>query len=89
MTKSEGDQSIPTTIEVREVGDAIALILPREMVARLDLKEGDTLHAVANPDGGLTLTAHDPTRDPVHARGMEIARQAFRDYADTFKALAK
>lgn len=27
--------------------------------------------------------------DPKHARAMEIARQAFREYADTFRALAK
>ncbi len=85
MTKTEADQDIPTLIEVRKVGDAVALILPREMIARLNLKEGDTLHAVAHPDGGLTLSAHDP----VHTRGMDLARQAFRDYADTFKALAK
>ena len=85
MTESEGDQETPTLIEVRKVGDSVASILPREMLARLNLKEGDTLHAVAHPDGGLTLSAPDP----VHARGMELARQAFNDYAEAFKALAK
>ena len=85
MTKSEGDHAIPTMIEVRKVGDSVALILPKEMTARLNLREGDTLHAVSHPDGGLTLSAHDP----VHARGMDLARKAFHDYADTFKALAK
>ncbi len=85
MTKSEGDDTTPIAVEVRKVDDAVALILPREIVARLDLREGDTLHAVAHPDGGLTLSAHDP----VHARGMDLARRAFRDYAETFVALAK
>ena len=84
MTKGEGAQTIPTIIEVRKVGDAVALMLPRQMIARLNLKEGDTLHAVTHPDGALTLSAHDP----VHARGMDLARQAFREYADTFEALA-
>jgi hypothetical protein len=27
--------------------------------------------------------------DPKHAKAMEIARRAFRTYADTFKALAE
>ena len=80
MTKSDGAQLIAI-----EVGDAGALILPKEMLARLNLKEGDVLHAVAHPDGGLTLSV----RDSVHAREMAFARQAFHEYADTFKALAK
>ena len=39
----------------------------------------------SRPSAGLKLSPYDPT----HARGLEIARQTFRDYADTFKALAK
>ena len=34
---------------------------------------------------GLHLTPYDP----VHAKGMEIARKAFKTYANTFRELAK
>jgi hypothetical protein len=49
------------------------------------LKEGDKLHIIERTERGLKLSPYDPH----HAKAMEIARQAFRDYADTFKALAK
>ena len=55
------------------------------MLARLRLQEGDKLHVVEQTERGLKLSPYDPT----HAKGLEIARQAFRDYAETFKALAK
>ena len=54
-------------------------------MARLKLKEGDTLHVVEQTERGLKLSPYDPK----HAKAMEIARRAFRTYADTFKALAK
>jgi putative addiction module antidote len=72
-------------LQVRKIGNSVGLILPKELLARLRLKEGDTLHVVEQTERGLKLSPYDPK----HAKAMEIARRAFRDYADTFKALAK
>ncbi len=86
MTKNEPDaESTGTALQIRKIGNSVGLILPKELLARLKLKEGDKLHVVEQTERGLKLSPYDPA----HARGMEIARQAFRDYADTFKALAK
>jgi putative addiction module antidote len=74
-----------TTLQIRKIGNSVGLILPKELLARLHLAEGDTLYVVEQPERGFQLTPYDPT----HARGMEIARKAFKDYAETFKALAK
>lgn len=52
---------------------------------RREFAEGDKLPVTAQTERGSMLSRHDPT----HVRGMEIARQAFRDHADTFEALAK
>jgi putative addiction module antidote len=72
-------------LQVRKVGNSVGLILPKELLARLRLKEGDKLHIVEQTDRGIKLSPYDPK----HARAMEIARQSFRKYADTYKALAK
>ena len=63
----------------------MGFILPKELLARLRLVEGDKLYLTEKTERGFKLSPYDPN----HAREMEIARQAFRDYADTFKALAK
>jgi bifunctional DNA-binding transcriptional regulator/antitoxin component of YhaV-PrlF toxin-antitoxin module len=55
------------------------------LLSQLNLKEGDTLYSVAQPDGSIWLTPHKPK----HARAMEIARKMMREYRDTFTALAK
>jgi len=38
-------------LQVRKIGNSIGLILPKEMVARLNLKEGDKLFPVEQPGG--------------------------------------
>jgi putative addiction module antidote len=72
-------------LQIRKIGNSVGLILPKELLARLKLKEGDLLHVIEQPERGLKLTPYDPK----HAKAMEIARRAFRTYADTFKALAE
>ncbi len=72
-------------LQVKKIGNSVGLILPKELLARLKLKEGDKLHVVEQTDRGFKLTPYDPK----HAEAMEIARRSFRKYADTYKALAK
>jgi putative addiction module antidote len=79
------DRANAQVLQLRKIGNSVGVILPRELLARLDLKDGDTLHVVEAPNRELRLTRLDPN----HARAVEIAREMFRDYADTFKALAK
>ncbi len=74
-----------TVLQIRKVGNSVGLILPKELLARLKLQEGDKLHVIEQTERGLKLSPYDPK----HAKAMEIARRAFRTYSDTFKALAK
>ena len=85
MTKNEPTDEIGVVLQVRKVGNSLGFILPKDVLARFRLQEGDKLHVVEQTERGLKLSPYDPT----HAKGLEIARQAFRDYAETFKALAK
>ena len=72
-------------IQIRKIGNSIGLILPKELLARLKLKEGDKLHITEQPERGFKLSPYDPD----HARTMKIARDVMEEYQDTFRALAK
>jgi putative addiction module antidote len=72
-------------LQVKKIGNSLGLILPKELLARLKLKEGDNLYVIEQTERGIKLSPYDPK----HAKAMEIARRSFRKYADTYKALAK
>jgi putative addiction module antidote len=72
-------------LRVRKIGNSTGVILPRHLLTRLQLKAGDALHVVEASERGIMLSPYNPK----HAKAMEIARQVFADYTDTFKALAK
>lgn len=74
-----------SVLRIRKVGNSTGVILPKDLLARLNLKEGDALYVVEGPDRGLKLTPYDPK----HAEALQIARRSFRTYANTYKALAK
>jgi putative addiction module antidote len=72
-------------LQIKKIGNSLGLILPRELLARLKLKEGDKFYVVEQTERGIKLSPYDPK----HAEAMDIARRSFRKYADTYKALAK
>jgi putative addiction module antidote len=72
-------------LKIKKIGNSVGLILPKELLARLKLKEGDSLYVVEQTERGIKLSPYDPK----HAKAMEFARLSFREYADTYRALAK
>jgi len=74
-----------SVLQVKKIGNSVGLILPKELLARLKLKEGDRLHVIEQTERGLKLTPYDPK----HAKAMKIARRVMEEYQDTFRALAK
>ena len=66
-----------TALQIRKIGNSVGVILPKELLARLN--------PVEQPDGSLRLSPFNPK----HARTMEIARKVMHEYRDTFAALAK
>jgi putative addiction module antidote len=71
-------------LELKRIGNSTGLILPKELLARLGLEQGDSLVLTETPDG-LNLRRHDETFE----KGMKIARKAMRTYRNTLKELAK
>ncbi len=72
-------------IKIKRIGNSTGLILPKELLAKLELKQGDTLFVTELADGGFKLVPHDPTFE----RGMEIARKAMKTYCNALRELAK
>ncbi|HET7448266.1 MAG TPA: AbrB/MazE/SpoVT family DNA-binding domain-containing protein [Methyloceanibacter sp.] len=72
-------------IEIKRIGNSTGLILPKELLAKLQLKQGDVLFVTELAEGGIKLAPHDPTFE----RGMEIARKAMKTYRNTLRELAK
>ena len=71
-------------LKLTQIGNSVGVILPKDILARLKLSKGDTLHLTETPDG-IALTPYDPAFD----EQLEIGREFMREYRDTFRALAK
>jgi putative addiction module antidote len=74
-----------TKLKLTAVGTSTGVVIPKEMLARLNVVKGDVLHAVETPDGGYRLTPYDPA----FAEKMEKAEEIMRRYRNTMRALAK
>ncbi len=72
-------------LEIKKIGNSDGVILPRELMQRLDLKRGQQLHIVELAGGGFQAVPYDPDFE----KSMEIADQLMEQYRDTLSALAK
>jgi len=66
------------------VGTSTGVVIPKEMLNRMKVERGDSLHVIETPDGYL-LTPYDPKV----AEQVEAGREFMKDNRDVFKALAK
>jgi putative addiction module antidote len=72
-------------VEIKKIGNSDGLLLPRELMQRLDLKRGQQLHIEELPGGGFRALPYDPDFE----RTMEIADEVMDQYRDALAALAK
>lgn len=71
------------TLKLTTVGDSVGVVLPRELLEKLGVQEGDTLYVVETPRG-IELTSTDPT----FAEQMEVAERVMREDYDALRKLA-
>jgi len=74
-----------THLKIRAVGNSLGVVLPKDVLSRLNLKSGDTLHLTEAPDGSMRITPYDPAFE----EQMRIAREAMGKYRNTLRELAK
>ncbi|MBP2161328.1 MULTISPECIES: AbrB/MazE/SpoVT family DNA-binding domain-containing protein [Asticcacaulis] len=73
------------TLKLTAIGTSTGVVIPKEMLSRLNVAKGDTLYAVETPDGGYRLTPYDPG----FAEKMDKAESIMRRYRNTLSVLAK
>lgn len=72
-------------LKVRKIGNSLGVVLPKEVLARLNVTDGDVLHLTEAPDGSMRITPFDPDFDSQ----MEAARKGMSKYRNTLRELAK
>jgi putative addiction module antidote len=72
-------------LELKRIGNSTGLILPKELLARLGLEQGDAVFVTEDTERSFNVSPYDAH----HEKVMTIARQVMKDYQNTFKALAK
>jgi putative addiction module antidote len=72
-------------LKVRKVGNSLGLVLPKEVLSRLKLNEGDKIFITETPDGSYRITPYDPEFE----KQMGIARKGMAKFRNTLRALAK
>jgi putative addiction module antidote len=73
------------TVELKKIGNSAGVILPKEVMARLQLSVGDKFYATLTPEGGIRFTPYDPDFE----QAMEIARRGMKIYRNALAELAK
>jgi len=71
-------------LKVTQVGNSLGVVLPKELIARLNLVKGGTLFATSVP-GGVTLSPYDEEV----ARQLRLGRELMAEYRETLRELAK
>ena len=71
-------------LEIKKIGNSTGIILPKELLARLGLEQGDEL-VVSEVPHGFKVTKSDEAFE----KGLEIARKAMKTYHNALKELAK
>lgn len=72
-------------LELKRIGNSTGLILPKDLLARLGLEQGDSLVVSEGPDQTLTLTRYAEDDEET----MRIARSVMEQYKNALRALAK
>ncbi|GGD33409.1 AbrB/MazE/SpoVT family DNA-binding domain-containing protein [Pseudoxanthomonas indica] len=72
------------SLKLNRIGNSVGLVLPKDILARMRVAEGDTLYLTESPDG-YRLTPFDPE----FAEQMEAAEAVMRRRRDALRELAK
>ncbi len=72
-------------LKVRKFGNSLGVVLPKEVINRLNAGDGDQLFLIEGPDGSYQLTPYDPGFENKMAKAEEIIGR----YRNTLHVLAK
>ena len=72
-------------LKVRKVGNSLGVVLPKEVLSRLNVQDGDKVFLTEAPDGSYRITTYDPEFE----KQIKIGKTFMARYRNTLGALAK
>lgn len=71
-------------LKIRAVGSSLGVIIPKELLNTLNIKEGDNLYLTEGADG-FRVSVQDPDFD----KFLEAAKDIHQRYRNAFRELSK
>ncbi|WP_197076421.1 AbrB/MazE/SpoVT family DNA-binding domain-containing protein [Luteimonas sp. FCS-9] len=71
-------------LKLTRIGNSVGVVLPKDILSRLNLEAGDALYLSESPDG-YRLSPYDPEFE----RQMEVARKVMKRRRAALRELAK
>lgn len=71
-------------LKVTTVGNSTGVVLPKEVLAKMQVEKGDNLYLTPTPNG-FEITPYDPEFE----QEMATARQVMKQYRNALRELAK
>lgn len=66
-------------LQLKKIGNSTGVILPKELLARLGLEQGDVLYITEAPDRSISLSPYDPDHRRDWRRGPDpVDRRCYR-----------
>ena len=72
-------------LKVRKFGNSLGVVLPKEVIQRLQTRDGERVFLIEAADGDYRLTPYDPA----FGKKMAKAEQIMSRYRNTLHALSK
>jgi putative addiction module antidote len=72
-------------LKIRKFGNSLGVVLPKEVINRLQTGDGERVFLIEAPDGDYRLTPYDPTFEKKMTKAEEIMGR----YRNTLRSLAK
>lgn len=73
-----------TALKLSRIGNSVGVVLPKDVLARLRVQEGDRLYLTEAPDG-YRISPFDPEL----ALQMDAAEEVMRENREVLRRLAK
>ncbi len=74
-----------TKLKLVSVGTSTGMVMPKDVLTRLNVGKGDALYIMEAPDGSFRLTPYDPD----FAQKMDRADAIMRRYRNAMHTLAQ
>jgi putative addiction module antidote len=78
-------EKIMVQLKIRKFGNSLGVVLPKEVIQRLQTGDGERVFLIEAEDGDYRLTPFDPAFEKKMARAEQIMGR----YRNTLHALAK